>query len=790
MNDLSGSNRISISSIFGVDGIAVLGVLLLLTSCANFTSDSVKRGDEHLAAGKWEEASLAYRQALKESPFDAALQEKYGIARERTAAQYEERGRALLKDHKIDLALEQFKRALTIEPSNPDHQSGLAEAMRLKEAREQHREAKRLVQLGRVDEAMEGFSKAAELDPSFADPLESIAKLTEEQQERARDDQRRQPISLRFRNAGLKEVLEGIGKAGGVSLIFDKDVRNDPVTIAFEDMPFDDALNLILNSNNLFSRVMAPGVMIISPNTKQKQEQYQDLMVRTFYLSNAKAKDMLVLLKGMLDSKRMHANEQLNTIVIRDQPEKLEMAEKIILANDRLDSEVLFDVEILEVDRTTNQTYGLTYPKQVAAALVPPGFSGLINGEIGQQFTFQQLTNLGPSNYLFKLPTNVQLDFFKQITDAKTLAAPKIRVVNNKKAEINVGNKQPILLSTTNVLPGQAATGAVPTTSTVTSIEFRDTGVKLTVEPSIHLGNELSLKMKIDVVSLGQQVLLQANPPITQFQFGNRSAETMLSVRDGETIILGGLIQESDQRIKTTIPWIGDIPVIGDLLSGFQTQRVTTEVILTITPHIVQSMTPPGLSKQAFWSGTESTYSTSTMFTPRSRTMAYANDKGAKASLAQPTGIQEGKTIRKDLPPSLAKMLTVGPAVSIKPDELIVQVGKEFTLALNDERLRPDKESLFHLRYDPKVLDLKALIDGEMIQLDQPEPQSAAMIEAVVPFRVTSSAPRASSGGRRVTARFIAKAPGVSPIRLVLMNQNGGTSAGPSRDGKGIVRVR
>jgi len=294
-----------------------------------------------------------------------------------------------------------------------------------------------------------------------------------------------------------------------------------------------------------------------------------------------------VLLKSMLDSKRMQANEQLNTIVIRDQPEKLEMAEKIILANDRLESEVLFDVEVLEVNRTVNQTYGLTYPKSVAAAMVPPGFTGLINGDIGQQFTLSHLTSLGQGNYLFKLPTNVQLDFFKQITDAKTLASPKIRVVNNKKAEINIGDKQPILLSTTNVLPGQAATGAVPTTSTVTSIEFRDTGVKLTVEPSIHLGNELSLKMKIEVVSLGERVTLQLNPPITQFKFGNRSAETMLNVRDGETIVLGGLIQEQDQKTRITIPWIGDLPFIGNLLSSFQTQRVTTEVILTITPHII-----------------------------------------------------------------------------------------------------------------------------------------------------------------------------------------------------------
>jgi general secretion pathway protein D len=463
------------------------------------------------------------------------------------------------------------------------------------------------------------------------------------------------------------------------------------------------------------------------------------------------------------------------------------MAEKIILANDRQDSEVLFDVEVLEVDRTTDQKYGLTYPKSVAGAVVPPGFAGVIAGTVGQQFTYRQLTSLGPDSYIFNLPTNVQLDFFKQVTDAKTLAAPKIRVVNNKKAEINVGNKQPILLSTTNVLPGQATTGAVPTTSTVTSIEFRDTGVKLTVEPSIHLGNELSLKMKIDVVSLGQQVTLQTNPLITQFTFGNRTAETMLNVRDGETIILGGLIQESDQRTRTTIPWIGDLPVIGNLLSSFQTQRVTTEVILTITPHIVQAMTPPGFSKQAFWSGTDSNYSTNTMFTPHSKTAA--KGKATSASLVQPLGASTGGMVGKVPPASLARMLSAGPAVSIKPDESIVQVGKKFTLAINDERLRPDKEGVFHLRYDPTVLDFKTLVDGELIRLDEPETPSLSG-EAVVAFRVGSSAPRAASGARTVTATFLAKAPGVSAIRVALMDRNGEPSSGSSVDGKGIVRVR
>jgi general secretion pathway protein D len=770
-----------------------IGTMAFLAGCAYFNSPDIKRGDQHLAAGNWEEAGLAYKQALKEDPFNSTLQSKYTMAREREAAAHEERGRAYLKEHQPDLASEQFKRALTIEPSGLDHQSGLLEALRLNDARSQSREADRLAQLGRTDEAMEAYARAAELDPSFKEPLEGISKLTEEQQALNRDDRRKQPVTLRFRNAGLKEVLEGIGKARGINLIFDKDVRNDPVTISIQDTPFEEAFNLILNSNSLFAQTVSQGVMIVSPNTKQKQEQYQDLMIRTFYLSNAKAKDMLVLLRSMLDSKRMHANEQLNTIVIRDQPEKLEMAEKIILSNDRLDSEVLFDVEVLEVDRTVNQTYGLTYPKSVAAALVPPG-AGVPNflfGQLGQQFTYRQLTSLGQDSYLFKLPTNVQLDFLKQITDAKTLASPKIRVVNNKKAEINVGDKQPILLSTTNVLPGQATTGAVPTTSTVTSIEFRDTGVKLTVEPSIHLGNELSLKMKIEVVRLGERVVLQQSPLITQFKFGNRSAETMLNIRDGETIVLGGLLQEDDRKTRTTIPWIGDLPVIGNLLSSFITERVTTEVILTITPHIIPGMTPPGLSKQVFWSGTDSTYATSPLFTPQGKKTPLMGGGVSGSGFSSSGGPVKGRMAGKAAAASLTPMASVGPVASISPDEPVIQMGKELKLAITDERFRPTAEGVFQLHYDPQVLEFRTLLNGEVIQSDGTGGQASSSSEThvgTVAFKVPPSVRQA--GGRTVTVTFYAKAPGVSPVRVALVDPTVESSTAPLQEGKGIVRVR
>jgi general secretion pathway protein D len=767
----------------------VMGGMAFVAGCAYLNAPDIKRGDQHLAAGNWAEASLAYKQALKEDPFNSTLQGKYAMAREREAAAFEERGRAYLKARQPDLASEQFKRALTIEPSSLDHQSGLLEALRLNDARSQSREADRLAQLGRTDEALEAYARAAELDPSFKEPLEGISKLTEEQQALNRDDRRKQPVTLRFRNAGLKEVLEGIGRAQGINLIFDKDVRNDPVTISIQDTPFAEAFNLILTSNSLFAQTVSPGVMIVSPNTKQKQEQYQDLMIRTFYLSNAKAKDMLILLKSMLDSKRMHANEQLNTIVIRDQPEKLEMAEKIILANDRQDSEVLFDVEVLEVNRTVDQTYGLTYPKQVAGAIVPPGFLGTIAGTIAPQFTRGQLADLGGNSYLFKLPTNIQLDFFKQVTDAKTLAAPKVRVVNNKKAEINIGDKQPILLSTTNVLPGQAATGAVPTTSTVTSIEFRDTGVKLTVEPSIHLANELSLKMKIEVVRLGDQVTLQATPPITQFKFGNRSAETMLNVKDGETIVLGGLIQEEDRKIRTTIPWIGDLPFIGNLLSSFKTQRVTTEVILTITPHIIQGITPPGLGTQVFWSGTDSTYATSPMFAPKGKKISMTGNGISGSGYLSSGGTAQGRRAGKPSAASLNPMDLRGSVATIRPDESVVKVGKEFKLAISDVWVHSTQEGIFRLHYDPQVLEFRTLLNGEVIQSGASEQASGSVTQmGMVAFKIASSAKE--TGRRTVTATFYARAPGVSPVRVELVDSAAESSTAPLQEGKGIVRVR
>jgi general secretion pathway protein D len=265
----------------------------------------------------------------------------------------------------------------------------------------------------------------------------------------------------------------------------------------------------------------------------------------------------------------------------------------------------------------------------------------------------------------------------------------------------------------------------------------------------------------------------------------------MLNIRDGETIVLGGLLQEEDRKTRTTIPWIGDLPVIGNLLSSFKTQRVTTEVILTITPHIIQGVAPPGLTTQVFWSGTDSSYATSPMFAPKGKKISMLGGGVSGAGFSSSKGAAKEGMAGKAAAASLTPMASVGSVASIKPDESVIQTGKEFRLAINDERLRPTAEGIFQLQYDPQVLELRKLLNGEVIQSDGVGGQTSGSLEAqagIVAFRVAPSARQI--GGRTVTVTFYAKAPGVSPLRVALVDSASESSTAPLQEGKGIVRVR
>src|SRR5438034_6683409 len=238
-------------------------------------------------------------------------------------------------------------------------------------------------------------------------------------------------------------------------------------------------------------------------------------------------------------------------------------------------------------------------------------------------------------------------------------------MVNNKQSKINIGDKGPILLSTTSTIPG-IVPGTLPSQSTVTSIEFKDTGVKLTVEPVIHLNQDVTLKLQLEVTRLGDLVTLQANRLIQQLRFGTRTAETSLSLRDGESVVLAGLIQPEERTTIQKVRGLGDIPVLGEIFKSTSRDVVTTDVILTIAPHIVRALELPPLDDQAFWSGTEEAYGLKQLF-PDTGT-------GKGILCAAPVGPAPS-------PPSsqVPRQPPLG-VLSFLPPDLTVSVGQEIRL--------------------------------------------------------------------------------------------------------------
>ncbi|MCX5724394.1 MAG: hypothetical protein NTX84_07775, partial [Nitrospirae bacterium] len=442
--------------------------------------------------------------------------------------------------------------------------------------------------------------------------------------------------------------------------------------------------------------------------------------------------------------------------------------------------------------------YGLNFAKQAGAGVIPSGGTGGISTSPTQS-TYRQLTSIGPESYLFTLPASVLIDFFKQDSDAKTLASPKLRVLNNKSASINIGDKQPILLSTTNVLPGQAATGAVPTTSTVTSIEFKDTGVKFTVEPSINLMDEVTLKLKVEVTNLGDQVTLQASPEIKQFRFGTRVAETVLSLKDDETVVLAGLIQDVERKTRSTVPLLGDIPLLGHLFSSVTKDRVETEVVLTLTPRVVRTMAAPPMATQAMWSGTENAYATTQLYPPRALKVSQERSP-ASTSHMKPSpdekelasGAVPQSANRASMPAiaptssatTFAEPVARGPSLlTLRPADLSAAAGQEFRLDLMAARGDAAAEATATVSYDPTLVEFRRVGPG-----------AAAISARAADGQVvlTIRRPGRAETGEAVLAMLFFQAKAKGEARVTLQVNAGGTAtaAGPIAPEQAVVHVR
>jgi general secretion pathway protein D len=412
------------------------------------------------------------------------------------------------------------------------------------------------------------------------------------------------PISLEFRDAQLKTVFEALARSSGLNFVFDKDVKADTkVTIFIRNSSVDETVRLILATNQLESKQLNENSLLIYPKTAAKAKEHQEMVVRSFFLANAEAKQAQAMLKNVLKAKDMFIDEKIGLLVIKDTAEVVKLAERLIESLDLAEPEVMLDIEVLEISRSQLYEIGLDFPDQIGYGKITPDVVNQVLDATGN--TISKTTTFGgvlAPGYLdlknrsglttFTANPGLLLNLKSQGGDSNLLANPRIRVRNREKAKIHIGDKLPVFTTTSTANVGVAA-----------SVSYLDVGLKLDVEPVVHMDDEVAIKVGLEVSSVVKEVSGPSNS--TAYQIGTRSAATTLRLKNGETQVLAGLISNEERNSANKLPGFGDLPLIGRLFASNRDSSSKTEIVLLITPRIVRSLAPPKASEPALAAGTE-----------------------------------------------------------------------------------------------------------------------------------------------------------------------------------------
>jgi general secretion pathway protein D len=398
-----------------------------------------------------------------------------------------------------------------------------------------------------------------------------------------------QPISLEMRDVALRAVFDAISRATGVSFVFDKDVRADQrTTLVLRNAAAEELIRLVLVTHQLEQKIVNETTVLVYPNTPQKAREYQELVVKSFYVANADVRQTATMIRTMVRTRDIFVDEKLNLLVIKDTPGAVRMAERLIAAQDLAEPEVMLQVEVMEIGSSRLLELGLKFPDSVAWSLVgAAGTPGVV--------TLPEWLNRGSELVQLRFSDPLFLfSLLQQDGSTNVLANPRIRVKNREKARVHIGDRVPVITTTA------AATGGFVSES----VSYLDVGLKLEVEPLIYLDDEVGIKVGLEVSNIAREVRTVGSNTLT-YQIGTRNANTMLRLRDGETQVLAGLISDEDRRTASRVPGVGDMPVIGRLFSHTRDNTAKTEIVLLITPRLVRTLARPGARLTEFAAGTE-----------------------------------------------------------------------------------------------------------------------------------------------------------------------------------------
>ncbi len=678
--------------------------ITLLAACAtqNIHGDAMTLLDQ----GRYQEAIAKLEEAARQAPGDLVIRKDLIRARELAVARLVMVGNGERVAGRFDNAQFAYEEALRIDPNSAQATLGVQAVAMDRRHAGIVAEAQALVKKGDLEAA------TSRLQQVFLENANNAAAL---QLQRQINDQTakaltatpalrsafRKPVTLQFRDANLRMVFESISKTTGVNILVDKDVRPDlRVSIFVKDASVEDAIDLLLLQNQLEKKVLSDNTIFVYPNLPLKNKDYQDLVVRTFHLTHADAKQMQAMLKSILKIRDVFVNDKNNSVVMRDTPAAIRLAEKMINDQDAAPPEVMLEVEVLEISHTLLTNLGIQWPDQFTLTGTAPGGTLTLNNFI---------YSLAKNNVVVSPVPSAILNAHLNDSDANVLASPRIRVRDHEKAKIHVGDRVPVM--TNSVTP--VATGAPVVTGTV---QYLDVGLKLEVEPDIHPDAQVGIKLNMEVSSITQQVTNPVSGSIA-YQIGTRTTSTVLSLKDGETQVLAGLIQNADRRSSIQVPGLGQVPVLGYLFGAHTDNATKSEIVLAITPRLVGRAKVADAANMEFWTGTENSLRNAPLVLRPIGQVTITPSTGVQQPVRPAPGApgaKPGVLQPQSAAPQPMSFTWQGPTAA--------KVGNRFTLTLNAQSAEPVGGLALTINYDSSVLKAVDAVEGSFLKQGTPPP--------------------------------------------------------------------
>ena len=682
---------------------ALIMIIGALWGCSAF-SLSYKQGNAAEINKQWEEAIKCYEKAALENPKEVVY--RMALMRAKTSAGLfcAQQARVLAEQGKKEEAVSEYRKALSYDPLNRIYADELA--------------------------ALSPREPAKKMEPPAKKGIEAPFKLKVTVEK----------VQLKFTDAQLRSIFQALGKYGGINFVFDEQFRDVPLSIDLMDRTFEQAISFLCLASKNFYRPIDEKTVIIVPDQPMKRMQYELNAIKTFYLSNLNAQEvqnaLAMMIRTPYKAPSIIIDKNLNSVTIRDTPNAVNLAEKLLRRWDKSKGEVIIDLEIMEVSRLRMQKLGIDLGQNAVSGR----YSGSGTFPTDGWFGLKDIDLSRATNYQLSLPS-MFLQFLETDADTKIIAQPRLRGIGSEDIKYMVGQKVPVPQTTFTPF----AAGGI-SQQPIINYNYQDVGIDVKIKPRIHYEKEVTLELEIKITSIGGKGI--ADIPIIT----TREVKNVIRLKDGETNLLAGLLKDEERKSLKGIPGLKGVPFLGALFSSTDTTIEQTDVILTITPYIIRSVPLTEEDSKPLWVDIEGLQGqTSEQVFPEE-----------EFSTGEPATEKRG-----------------GPnTIILNPANFEVPKGREFRVSVD---LRSDLEignMSLDLSYDPRIIKLKEVSEGGLVRrLGEKVPflKNIDNSAGVCTIGLTSPAvgKGIKGGGILAVLVFESAAPGEAAIVITSVSANG-----------------